>query len=136
MTPKDAKSVLEQLVHGIDPDTGEVLNAPGVLASPVVREALRLGAEALGASKRRQERKTSELPAAGKAWTHEEDLLLAAGFDQGKTVHEIAREHGRTVGGIAARMVRLGIINERADAYALGLNQPEPRAKGTGREAR
>lgn len=54
---------------------------------------------------------------AGHSWPESEDKALLAIFDAGMPVKEIAAKHGRTQGAIAARLVRLGRIKERADVY-------------------
>jgi hypothetical protein len=120
MTPEAAKNIVEQLAHGIDPETGELLNAPGVLSSPQVIRALFVAARALQSIQAEDATPEKERQSAGKPWTPGEDMALAAALDAGKSVQEIAQLHGRSPGGIAARMVKLGIISERKEAYAFG----------------
>ena len=45
---------------------------------------------------------------AGKPWQAEEETLLLRRFDAGESVAAIAREHGRTTGGIRSRLKYLG----------------------------
>lgn len=47
---------------------------------------------------------------AGQAWTGEEDRRLAEEFGAGMKISEIAREHGRTSGGIRARLKKQGLM--------------------------
>jgi len=55
---------------------------------------------------------------AGRSWTNEEDKELLATFDSGTPVKVIAAKHGRTKGAIAARLVRLGRVKNRAEIHA------------------
>lgn len=48
---------------------------------------------------------------AGHAWTDNEDRRLAEEFESGMKISEIAREHGRTSGGIRARLKKHGLID-------------------------
>ena len=48
---------------------------------------------------------------AGKPWTEMEDNKLLDEFDSKMPLAEIAKEHGRTKGGIEARLVKLGRIS-------------------------
>lgn len=52
---------------------------------------------------------------AGKPWTKEDDEILCQMFETGCTSKEICNHFGRTKGAIAARLVRIGKIGERAD---------------------
>lgn len=47
----------------------------------------------------------------GVAWTDEEDQKLAAEYRSGRKISEIARAHGRTSGGIRARLKKQGLID-------------------------
>ena len=51
-----------------------------------------------------------------RAWTEEQDARLQALFGKSATVAEMAHEMKRTEGGIRARLVRLGLIENRGDA--------------------
>ncbi len=143
MSPNEAKCILEQLAHGIDPDTGEQLQQIGVLNSPIVIRALFLAVSALSqessgpSQPRAKARRIStqesvslvESPVAGKTWYPEEDANLLIAYDAGSTVDELASAHGRTRGAIAARLVRLGRIKERSEVY---VRQPKAREGTTG----
>jgi hypothetical protein len=74
-----------------------------------VIRALYCAVRALEAAGRRRTRGQS--PAsnnAGKPWTEDEDRQLLAAFDGGRPLAELAQVHGRTRGGIQARLVRHG----------------------------
>jgi len=47
---------------------------------------------------------------AGRPWSAEDDVALAAGFDSGSNIDALALAFERTRGAIAARLVRLGKI--------------------------
>lgn len=50
-------------------------------------------------------------PHAGRRWTSAEEEQLAHGFEAGMSQAELAREHGRSPGGIRSRLIRLGLID-------------------------
>ena len=49
---------------------------------------------------------------AGKPWTKLEEDMLLDEFDSEMPIAKIAKEHGRTKGGIEARLVKLGRISK------------------------
>ena len=117
MQNTEAIRIVEALIDGVDPVTGEVLPEASPYNHPEVIRAL---ARALGAMIRspHQKRRQQDLPAnAGKAWTKEEDQQLIKAFDEGCAVKDIAAKHARTQGSIASRLVRLGKISDRAEVY-------------------
>ena len=60
---------------------------------------------------------TKKQPAnAGKPWTETEEDKLLDEFDSKMPLAEIAKEHGRTKGGIEARLVKLGRISKSETA--------------------
>ena len=52
---------------------------------------------------------------AGKPWTREQELLLIKMYNQGATNKEMCEKFKRTEIGLAARLVKLGIIKERKE---------------------
>lgn len=54
-------------------------------------------------------------PPMTKLWTPEEEEKLKAEFSCHLDAETMARVHERTIGGIAARLVKLGCIKERSD---------------------
>ena len=60
----------------------------------------------------------------GQAWKDEEEDHLRDGFARGETVEALAAELGRTRGSVAARLVRMGLLDESE----AGLRYPVPRA--------
>jgi hypothetical protein len=106
MTPAQARQIVEGLAGGLDATTGEVLPEGGPLSQPHVIRALFVAARALEQVAVKAAR---PLPGnAGKPWGEEEDQRLAAAFDAGTPVAELARVHERSRGAITSRLVRLG----------------------------
>ena len=112
MTPNEAKSIIETLANGVDPETGEVLSAQSVFNNPQVIRALFIATNALdGLAKREKQAKT--LPGnAGSAWSETEDSELLSAFDAGGSLKDISAIHSHTQGAIATRLIRLGRIKK------------------------
>lgn len=112
MTPSEAKQVIDVLAAGVDPETGEVLPADSPINSPHVIRALFLASRALelqaGAPAKPKAKPADRPPNAGVAWTDEEAQRLAAAFDAGADIAQLARDHQRTTGAIRSRLVRMG----------------------------
>ncbi len=106
----DAADVIQALVDGYNPATGEVLPDDGIVADPRVRRALLSALGVLEADRVRQGRRRSLPACAGQAWTEEEDERLERSYKSGSTKAELALAHERTPGAIASRLVRLGIV--------------------------
>jgi hypothetical protein len=104
-----AHAIVSALANGVNPLTGELFAADGPYQSPDVIRALYCAVRALETASRRRNR--AQGPAsnnAGKPWTEEEDRELLSAFDGGRPLAELAQAHGRTRGGIQARLVRHG----------------------------
>jgi hypothetical protein len=110
MKETKARQILQALVQGIDPVTGEEI-APGtVLQHADVLRALLAGVGALESMAARAHRR-SQLPGnVGQTWTPDEESALSAEFSSGDSVADIAMKHGRTERAIEARLERLGLI--------------------------
>lgn len=72
-------------------------------------------------------------PNNGKPWTEEEERLLLSAFDSGASFEDLLKSHGRTPGGILARLDRNGRVVQangqyfkKADVWAKPANLPEP----------
>lgn len=116
MSPLEAKEIIDALANGINPETGEILSTQCTFNSPPVIRALFVSLKVLEKEIRRAERDDSLPSNAGCSWSDTEDKALLVTFDAGTPVKEIAAKHGRTLGAIAARLVRLGRIKDRAEA--------------------
>lgn len=118
MSPQEAQRIVHSLAHGIDPDSGEVLAGDSPLCSANVIRALFLASTALSDSKTTtaSKRRAPQPGNAGSPWSDEEAAELAAGFDAGVSIRYLAERHQRSIGGIRARLVRLGRITEGTKA--------------------
>lgn len=117
MDTSEAIRIIEALANGADPVTGELLPESSPYNNPQVIRALFQALQALERLNERGRRQRTLPPYAGKPWTEEEDRLLAEAFDSGASLKDLALKHGRTEGAIAARLVKLGKVSERAEAY-------------------
>jgi hypothetical protein len=112
MQNTEAKSILKSLIEGRNPESGEQLPADCVIHRSDVLRALLAGVGALEMITARAQRR-AQLPGnVGSAWTAEEESRLVAEFKSGDSPEAIARNHGRTLRAIEARLQRLGLITE------------------------
>jgi len=126
--------IIRDLANGIDPDSKVPLDGCEVFDRPSVVRALFAALRALesmqggrvesGRLRRTVDeqcdadaRKNASKPLnAGGPWYAAEDEVLLREFDAGTSVEIIAKNHGRTPVAIAARLVRLGRIENRKQA--------------------
>ncbi len=113
MELKQASDILKALADGIHPVTGEILPKEDSCNEPEVIRALHTVLAALPSLDKQKTLCQEEPIHAGKVWTAEEDKALCKMFDEGRSVQELCHYFGRSRGGIAARLVRLGKIDER-----------------------
>lgn len=113
--------ILNALAGGVDPATGEQFAAESPYQHPDTVRALFDAVHAIEGGRApapasAAERKPAAPPqsGAGSRWTAEEEERLATAFDDGKTVAELAKRHGRTHAGIEARLLKLGKIDASA----------------------
>ncbi len=113
--------ILNALAGGVDPATGEKFSADSPYQHPDTVRALFDAVRAIEGGRAPApaavaERKPPASPesGAGSRWTAEEEQRLAASFDSGKTVAELARLHNRSTAGIEARLLKLGKIDASA----------------------
>lgn len=110
MTHTRARQILHSLIQGIDPTTSEQLPHETVLQHADVLRALLAGLTALEQAAARTQRR-AQLPGnVGQAWTTEEKSKLVGAFKSGDSPITIARQHGRTLRAIEARLEKLGPI--------------------------
>ncbi|MDE2263008.1 MAG: hypothetical protein KGL45_10830 [Gammaproteobacteria bacterium] len=107
-----ARQILQSLIQGLDPVTGEELPHETVLQHADVLRALLAGLSALEQTAARARRRSQLPDNVGQAWTTEEESRLVAAFKKGDSPVVIAREHGRTLRAIEARLEKLGLITE------------------------
>ncbi|MBB4868081.1 hypothetical protein HNP46_007000 [Pseudomonas nitritireducens] len=101
----ESLTVLRKLAHGIDPHHDEPLADDDACQRPEVIRALFHAIQALEAPPPRPRSLPEQ---AGKPWQAEEEAVLLQRFEAGESVASIAREHGRTNGGIRSRLKYLG----------------------------
>ncbi len=110
MRESKARQILQALVQGIDPLTGEELAAGTVLQHADVLRALLAGVGALEQMAARAQRR-AQLPGnVGRAWSLDEDKVLMSEFQAGEPPAAIAAKHGRTLRAIEARLERMGLL--------------------------
>ncbi len=105
-----ARQILQSLIQGIDPVTGEELPRETVLQHADVLRALLAGLSALEQTAARALRRAQLPDNVGRAWTSEEESRLVAAFKKGESAVALAHEHGRTLRAIEARLEKLGLI--------------------------
>lgn len=104
-----AKEVISALAEGIDPTTGEVLPDNSVCNKGEVVRALYAILDSL--DKKKAAKRAPEN--AGKPWSTEDETTLVSLYRSGASTRDICNTFKRTPTGIAARLVRLGIIENR-----------------------
>ena len=110
MQNTDARSVLKTLIEGKKPGSGEPLPPDCVIHRADVLRALLTGLSAIDLTSARAQRR-AQLPGnVGQAWTTEEESKLVIAFKKGDSPTAIARQHGRTLRAIEARLEKLGLI--------------------------
>jgi len=135
MEKEHTLKILNALANGVHPATGEQFAADSPYQHPdVVRalfEAVRMIENGRAPAAERQQRPASMPGNTGLRWTPEEEERLAAAFDAGKSVDELARAHNRTRAGIEARLVKLGKLDQ--SAVTVQLRYPAKPAAGQAR---
>ncbi len=134
MRESKARQILQALVQGIDPLTGEELAAGTVLQHADVLRALLAGVGALEQMAARAQRR-AQLPGnVGRPWSLDEEHVLMTEFQGGESLAGIAAKHGRTLRAIEARLERLGLLtagqrstqNSFVHAPVRPATEPEP----------
>lgn len=128
-----ALTIVSALASGVDPLTGELFAANSPYQSPDVIRALYSAVRALEATGRRRTRGPSAASSnAGKPWSEDEDHQLLSGFDGGQPLAELAQAHGRTRGGIQARLIRHGRLAPDGDRPIGGPGKWRPGSANSG----
>ncbi|MEW6281053.1 MAG: helix-turn-helix domain-containing protein [Candidatus Eremiobacterota bacterium] len=105
-----AREIVRLLADGFDPYTGQALPPASPYQNADTVRALFLALDALESQARRQARKDRLPSQASLAWTPDEEARLVQEFQKGTPVRDLARLHGRTRGGIVARLSKLGLV--------------------------
>jgi hypothetical protein len=110
MKEQRARQILQALVQGVDPTTGEELPSGTIIQQADVLRALLAGVAALEQTVARSQRR-AQLPGnVGRPWSKDEEAKLIAAFKSGESLANIAARHGRTLRAIEARLERLGLL--------------------------
>ncbi len=125
MEREAALKVIRQLAHGIDPHTGEVFRVDSPYQHPDTVRALFFALRELDAAPKQRGAGAESAPHnAGKPWSGDEDKALAAAFDAGKQIPELATQHQRSRYGIEARLAKLGKIAPPANMRGVKAESP------------
>lgn len=111
MQEQRARKILQALVQGMDPITGEELTAGTVLQQADVLRALLAGVEALDQVAARALRRAQLPDKVGRPWSAEEESSLVSAFQSGEPLAQLAARHERTLRAIEARLERLGLLS-------------------------
>ena len=103
-----AREIIGALAEGIDPTTGEVLPNDHVCNKGEVVRALYVALDTMTAKPKRNQPEN-----AGKPWTPEDEHLLREMYVSGTPKKEICQTLKRTVTSVAARLVHMGLIDNR-----------------------
>ena len=115
-----AKQILQSLADGVNPATGEVLSREDSCNEPEVIRALHWVLQELEkAEKPAKATPRSGRENAGTPWTEEDEKMLCIMFDRGDAKKDMCNYFKRSERGIAARLVKLGIITSR-DEFEYG----------------
>ena len=117
---REAQSIVKTLAQGVDPNTGEVF-APDspynetriIRALFTVHEFVRQARKPrMSAEEKRQENLDLGRPRNyGLPWKDDARSQVAMGFEDGKTIEELATTLERTQGAIRAELIRQGLLS-------------------------
>lgn len=111
MTASRPIEILNALIQGLDPQTGEPLEPDSPLHRVEVLRALLAAVTALEQSAARAQRRAQMPDNVGRPWSEAEEAQLAAGFRAGESPAALAGTHRRTLRAIEARLERLGLLH-------------------------
>lgn len=105
-----ALPIVRALADGVNPVTGELYPDHSPYAEPRTLRALYSAVDIMQRELDREKRRDKLPENFGKPWTEEEDRALAARFDKGENMADMARAHKRTVSSVKLRLEKLGKI--------------------------
>lgn len=113
MEPCEALRIIQSLVDGVNPCTGEMFPDGSPYQQPTILRALFIAVRALERLEEKQKREQRLPENAGKSWDESEDRMLCIKFESGLTIMQLAQKHRRTSGAIQSRLEKLGKIVPR-----------------------
>ena len=113
---RKARSVLQSLIQGLDPETGAELSKDAVVNRIEINRSMLVAITAMEQAEARMLRRAQLPESVRKAWSDEEEQHLKAQFGSSEPIPLIATKHGRTIRAIEARLERLGLL--KADQRA------------------
>ena len=132
MSPERAVEIIENLVDGIHPLTGEILPEDNICEETGIVDALNCAIRVLNerivanraieeyrrqqireAMEKENKAKRKQPENAGKPWPQGDDAELLKLYKAGVSVKEIAKQYKRTIGAIRSRLVELGMADHR-----------------------
>lgn len=114
MTRERASRILNVILQGIDPVTGEILPEDHFCNQPDVLRALHLAISALAESQQSAKPAPDPKRNAGRAWTREDNEALRRLYQSGVSMDEICQLLQRRVRGVNRQLEYLGLIDESA----------------------
>jgi len=106
----EARPILQSLVQGLDPQTGQALAGDHVLRRGDIASALLAALTALESEALRARRRAQLPQNVGRPWGSQEEAELTSAFRAHEPLREIAARHRRTLAAIEARLEALGLI--------------------------
>ncbi|HEY1149491.1 MAG TPA: hypothetical protein VGF27_13005 [Pseudoduganella sp.] len=112
LKPTLVHDIIGKLALGVDPLTDSPLHDESIFHHPTVIRALFLAKDAVKLQDHAQS-------SAWKKWEENDRLKLLALFQQQTPIREIANQLGRSTGGVIAKLVREGALQDREEGRAL-----------------
>jgi hypothetical protein len=120
MEASEALSIIQQLADGIDPQNGQPYPSNSPFQETEITRALHSAVRALESFVQIERRRLNLPRNIGKAWTADEETILANEFDSGKNVDELARNLQRTVGAVFPTEISSRIAEEAVWPFFYG----------------
>ncbi len=109
MELSEASRIIKALADGINPYTGELLEADNICQQPQTIRALYTLLQAV--SEPEPTSKSTDKPQRqGQAWDHQEDQKLVALYKKNVPISALAGKHKRSKVAIKSRLKHLGLI--------------------------
>jgi hypothetical protein len=122
-------AILSALANGVNPSTGEIFSADSPYQQAEIVRALFAALEHFKQVEKPKPKQRTDMPSnVGKPWSDDEDRRLLGDFDRGRKPSEIARDLGRTLAGIEARLERHGKLSARERTTANRYPKERPAA--------